>query len=133
MVRKLLTLITCLTLTVLAIAQSHLFYGVNIFDKLFTEPIEIMYFVMSDGALFKLTSYSEVHIFGNLDDLEKHFDKCGGYKVEDIAICIHNHIYPSSRFSETDIDFLIDLKDRGFKGSFLLRTPTGKIIKYKGK
>jgi hypothetical protein len=42
---------------------------------------------------------------------------------------IHNHLYPGS-FSEADIKAYYQLKEKGFRGFFLLLTPGGVVREY---
>ena len=107
-------------------ADCHALYY-SLFEKLFTEPMEVAYIQLKGVILIKVTSFEEYHVFfiPSLESLVTEF----GYSIGDITLIIHNHLH-SFQFSEGDIKFYWMMKRRGFKGLFLLRTPAGTIFEY---
>lgn len=93
---------------------------INPWQKFFTEPCEIVYFIMKDGQPFRVSSGGVKSIYVPIEELEKRFkNEKEAYEIGDIAIVIHNHrIKP--RFLEADWKFCRDLKRRGFNGQFLM-------------
>ncbi len=98
----------------------------SVFNGLFTEPVEISYVIFWDGYMLKFTSYEENRIDLLYDDFKKVIES-RGYKIEDIAIKIHNHIGGGFNFSDGDLRFMRRMRYDGFEGSYCLKSPTGKI------
>lgn len=92
----------------------------NFFAPLFTEPIERVYFIMKDGTLFKHTDCYENLIYMRIGELETGLNTSEkSYKIEDIAIVIHNHRI-NKHFTPEDICQYEDLKRYGFNGLFMI-------------
>ncbi|MBA7684826.1 hypothetical protein ES703_93239 [subsurface metagenome] len=89
--------------------------------ELFTEPSEIVYVIMKDGATFPCTSKHEVMVDMSIGRLEEKLRKVKGknYSIKEIAIIIHNHRKKKS-FSRSDYKQYWTLKSYGFDGRFLL-------------
>lgn len=87
-------------------------------QKLFTEPVETVYIIMKDYTIFPHSSYYEDVVYMEIGRLEKAIKK-KGYKIEDIAVVIHNHL-DDSRFSILDRKQYRRFKKYGFNGFFLL-------------
>jgi len=94
---------------------------INPWQRLFTEPIEIVYIIMKDGVGFKHTSRYETKIHLNIGMLERKLKKIKkrNYSIKEIMIVIHNHLR-NSEFSPEDHRQYMRLKEHGFNGSFLL-------------
>lgn len=89
-------------------------------EELFTEPCEIVYFIMKDGQPFRISSRSVKSIHVPIEELKKRLkNEKEAYEIKDIAIVIHNH-QNSRKFSPGDWQFYRDLKRRGFDGQFLM-------------
>lgn len=86
-------------------------------QSLFTEPFETAYIFLKDYTFFPWTSREEV-IYIEVGKLEEMLEK-NGYKIEDIAVIIHNHLMDCT-FSPQDHKQYRRLKKHGFKGMFLL-------------
>ena len=100
-----------------------------IFKDKFTEPIEILYLLASDGTLYKITSHHEDRISFDMKDLKKALKK-NGHKISDIIIIIHNHPPNTPRdFSLIDIHTWYEFKNEGFTGNFYLY-PQGSGVIY---
>lgn len=112
---------TILTLGLLFIlAPLHAAGHINFWQKLFTEPVETIYFIMKDGAPFRYSNQDERLIYMNIEDLErvlKNSEK--EYKIENVAVIIHNH-FIHDEFSDSDWEQYRDLKKHGFDGLFLM-------------
>lgn len=107
----------------------HLAEG-SIFNGLFTEPCEVSYVIFYDGYILKFTSYEEMRVDMLYATLKVIVEK-RGRKIKDIAIKIHNHLPGGGyNFSDGDLRFMRAMRQDGFKGSYCLKLPTGKI-KYK--
>ena len=93
---------------------------INPWQKFFTEPCEIVYFIMKDGQPFRVSSGGVKSIHVPIEELKKRLkDEKEAYEIKDIAIIIHNH-RTKARFLEADRKFYRDLKRRGFNGQFLM-------------
>lgn len=91
-----------------------------VWKELFTEPCEIVYFIMKDGQPFRVSSGGVKSIHVPIEELKKRLkDEKEAYEIKDIAIVIHNH-RTKPRFLEADWKFYRDLKKRGFNGQFLM-------------
>lgn len=93
---------------------------INFWQKLFTEPVETIYFIMKDGAPFRYSNQDENFIYMRAEDLEKALktpEKT--YRIKDIAVVIHNH-FINDEFSDGDRKQYRDLKKRGFDDLFLM-------------
>ena len=89
-------------------------------QELFTEPCEIVYFIMKDDTPFRCSSGREKSIHVPIEELKKRLkNEKERYEIKDIAIIIHNH-RTKARFLEADWKFYRDLKHRGFNGQFLM-------------
>ena len=89
-----------------------------LFKDRFTEPIEVMYFLMDDMRLFKLTSNYENTIVFRTWELKRDF-KQEGYEIPNVIVIIHNHnqrVY----FSDSDINSYRLFKGDGFAGKFYI-------------
>jgi len=92
----------------------------NSWQKLFTEPVEIVYIIMKDKTGFKDTNYDENLIYMKIERLEERLKNSkGAYKIKDIAVVIHNH-RKKKYFTPKDIRQYEILKKHGFSGLFLL-------------
>jgi len=89
--------------------------------KLFTEPFEIVYVVMKDGATFPCTSKHEAMVDMSIGKLEEKLRKVKGknYSIKEIAVVIHNHRMKKN-FGQEDWRQYYMLKKYGFNGKFLL-------------
>lgn len=93
---------------------------INSWQELFTEPCEIVYFIMEDGQPFRVGSGGVRSIYVPIEELKKRLkNEKEGYEIKDIAIVIHNH-RTKRKFLSADWKFYRDLKRRGFNGRFLL-------------
>ncbi len=93
---------------------------INFWQSLFTEPCEIVYFIMKDGQPFRCSSGRVKSIHVPIEELKKKLkNEEKAYKIKDIAIVIHNH-RTKRRFLPADWKFYRELKRRGFNGRFLL-------------
>jgi hypothetical protein len=94
---------------------------INFCQKLFTEPVEIVYVIMKDGTPFNYTSHYDDKVYMSIGRLEKILKKFKNkdYRIEDIATVIHNHL-KDCRFSLEDRKQYRRLKKYGFNGLFLL-------------
>ena len=121
MMRKKILTLALICLLMLAYVLSAKEKGhINFWQKLFTEPVETIYFIMEDGVGFRHSNQYERIIYLNVEKLEKRLktpEKI--YKIKDIAIVIHNH-FEKARFSDSDYRQYRALKKRGFNGRFLL-------------
>lgn len=97
-----------------------------LFKDMFTEPIEVIYFLMNDTTLYKATSNYENKIFLNIWVLKKDF-KQTGHTFSDVIVIIHNHMKDAC-FSENDIDAYRTFKSVGFEGKFYLYVYRNKTI-----
>lgn len=89
-------------------------------EELFTEPCEIVYFIMKDGQPFRVSSGGVKSIYVPIEELKKRLkNEEEAYEIKDIAIVIHNH-RTKPRFLAADWKFYRDLKSRGFNGLFLM-------------
>lgn len=86
----------------------------SLFNSWFTEPIEICYFIMNDGAIYKHTSHEENRVEISTAEMKR-----DGYEVADIALIIHNH-FVNPHFSLLDEDAYRRFYRKGFRGAFLL-------------
>lgn len=89
-----------------------------LFKDRFTEPIEVMYFLMNDMRLFKVTSNDENKISFVLPTLVEEF-KQNGYDFSDVIVIIHNHM-KRAYFSRDDIIIYGLFKGEGFDGRFYI-------------
>ena len=90
----------------------------NLFLWAFKEPIEKLVVFCNDGELLIFTNeYVEGVVMKpwTLQEYLKKKDK----RLEDILFITHNHLRPNS-FSEGDYRFYNWLKDKGFKGKFIV-------------
>lgn len=93
---------------------------INSWQELFTEPCEIIYFIMKDSQPFRVSSGGVTNTHVPIEELSKRLkNEEEGYEIKDIAIVIHNH-HTGRRFSPADWTFYRDLKHRGFNGRFLM-------------
>lgn len=96
----------------------------NMFSKMFTEPFEIGYIIMFDGTIYRFTNQlNKMVIFPNLDE----FLKSEGKEIKDIAIVVHNHLYPGSP-SQQDTWLFQKLISLGFRGSFVIYLPFSNTV-----
>lgn len=92
----------------------------NSWKDLFTEPCEIVYFIMKDRQPFRISNEGVKSIHVPIEELEKRLKgEKEAYEIKDIAIVIHNH-RTGRKFSPADWKFYGDLKKRGFNGRFLI-------------
>ena len=89
-----------------------------LFKDKFKEHIEVLYFLMNDMRLFKLTSNHENRVSFALPKLVKEF-KQNGYEVSDIIVIIHNH-KKRAYFSKSDIVMYRLFRGKDFKGKFYI-------------
>jgi len=93
---------------------------VNIWQQLFTEPFESVYFIMKDGTRFRKTNNYRDRVYVDIDNLEKELKTSEkSYKIKDIAVIIHNH-FDNKKFAPDDIKQYKKFKKHGFNGRFLL-------------
>ena len=97
-----------------------------LFKDMFTEPIEVIYFLMDDMALYKITSNYENKVYLNMWVLKKDFNQ-NGHTFSDIIVIIHNHTR-NTYFSSDDIDAYRTFKNAGFEGKFYLYVYRNKTI-----
>jgi len=97
-----------------------------IFGDKFKEPIEVIYFLMYDSRLYKVTSNDEKKTSFNLSYVQKMWKK-DGYDVSDIIVVIHGH-EKSRYFSPSDIRQWRRLKRAGFTGDFYIYLKRNKTI-----
>ena len=96
--------------------------------ELFTEPCEIVYVIMDDWTTFTFSDQDENKIDFVIGTLEKQLrTQERNYKIEDIAIIIHNHL-KDCRFSPKDYIQYRRLKKYGFQGLFLLYSNITKKV-----
>jgi len=88
------------------------------FKDMFTEPVEVMYFLMYDMKLYKITSNEEHRVSFNLRDLKKLFGN-DGYDFTDVILIIHNH-QMVRYFSFQDADVYRRFMEEGFTGNFYM-------------
>ena len=89
-----------------------------IFKNRFTEPIEVMYFLMNDMRLFRATSNDESKVSLRIWELKREF-KQNGYEISDIVVIIHNHD-KVAYFSPSDINVYKIFRGEGFEGKFYI-------------
>lgn len=88
-------------------------------QELFTEPYEIAYIIMNDWITFTYSNQDENKVYITIGKLEKQLQTPERkYKIEDIAIIIHNHL-KDCKFSPRDYKQHRRFKKHGFKGLFL--------------
>ena len=87
-----------------------------IFEDRFTETIEVMYFLMDDMKVYKLTSNEENRIRFNMWELKEDF-KQSGHEISNIIVIIHNH-ERHAYFSNDDIIVYKTFRGEGFGGKF---------------
>ena len=97
-----------------------------IFKDKFKEPIEVMYFLMDDMNLYKITSNYENRISFRIWELKERLAN-RGYKISNIIAVIHNHT-KRAYFSRTDIVAYKLFKGEGFDGKFYLYVYRNKKI-----
>jgi len=97
-----------------------------IFGDKFKEPIEVIYFLMNDATLYKVTSNYENIVGFNLYNTQKMWEK-DDYKISDIIVVIHGH-ERLRYFSPNDIQQWQSLKRAGFVGGFYLYLKRNKTI-----
>jgi hypothetical protein len=105
-------------------SEDKIMYG--IFENRFTEPIEVMYFLMNDMRLFKVTSNHENKVSFVLPTLVKEF-KQNGYDISDVIVIIHNHT-KRAYFSNSDIVIYRLFRGMGFDGKFYIYVYRTKSI-----
>ncbi|GAI05894.1 unnamed protein product [marine sediment metagenome] len=82
--------------------------------------LESVYFIMKDGTRFRKTNNYEELVYVDIENLEKELKTSEkNYKIEDIAVIIHNH-FVSKKFAPDDIKQYRKFKKHGFNGRFLL-------------
>jgi len=93
----------------------------NPWQKFFTEPFEIVYVIMKDGATFPCTSNHETMVDMSIGKLEEKLRKVKGknYNIKEIAVVIHNH-RRKNYFTRGDYKQYKMLKKYGFNGLFLM-------------
>ena len=97
-----------------------------LFKDRFTEPMEVMYFLMNDMRLLKATSNDETKISLRIWDLERKF-KSQGYEISDVIVIIHNHT-KRAYFSTSDIEMYKIFRGMGFEGKFYIYVERNKTI-----
>ena len=97
-----------------------------IFSDKFTEPIEVIYFLMNDTTLYKVTSNYENKVYLDMWVLKQDFKKTG-HTFSDVIVIIHNHT-KDAYFSKDDIDAYEIFKDVGFEGKYYLYVYRNKTI-----
>ena len=97
-----------------------------IFWNKFTEPIEVMYFLMDNMKLYKITSNDENRVSFRMWELKAWF-KQGGYKISCVIVIIHGHT-KLARFSRDDIITYKLFKGEGFEGKFYIYVHRTKAI-----
>lgn len=103
-------------------------------QKLFTEPVETIYFIMEDGVGFRHSNQDERIIYIDVEELKKSLKTLERtYEIKDISIVIHNHRI-ERKFSISDKRFYGNLKKYGFNGQFLIYCHrTKEVYNIKGK
>ena len=128
-------LLSCVLCALIAFTSVGICYEVNkctdrliyaIFKDKFTEPIEVIYFLMNDMKLYKLTSNYENKVGFDLYNVQKMW-KRDGYKVSDIMVVIHGH-KTSRYFSPSDVRRWRSLQRAGFTGDFCIYLKRNKTI-----
>lgn len=100
------------------------FNDFNPWQSLFTESIETLYIIIEDRVAFKYSNQNEIEVRMTLGKLEKELRTPErNYKIEDIAVIIHNHL-KGCTFSPADRKLYWRLKKYGFRGLFLLYSHT---------
>ena len=89
-----------------------------LFKNKFKEPIEVLYFLMNDMKLYRLTSNHENKVSFVLPELVREFRQ-NGYEVSDIIVIIHNHT-SRAYFSNSDIVMYRLFRGMGFEGKFYI-------------
>lgn len=87
-------------------------------QELFTEPIEVVYVIMKDGATFPHTSRDNAMVDMSIGRLEEELRE-KNYSIKEIAVVIHNHRMKKN-FGQEDWRQYYMLKRYGFSGLFLL-------------
>lgn len=121
------SIIFCICLSPM-FSQAHIRNGQNIFEGLFTEPIEILYVISWDGRIYGFTTYNEISVkisYGVMKDFLKKND----IEISDIAIMAHNH-FRKLNFSDGDLRSWRYLILDGFRGSFCLYIRGINKVKY---
>lgn len=89
----------------------------NSWRNLFTEPVEIVYFIMKDNQPFRVSNEGVKSIHVPIEELKKRLkNEKEAYEIKDIAIVIHNH-RTGRKFSPADWKFYGDLKEAGIQWS----------------
>ena len=97
-----------------------------LFKDGFTEPIEVMYFLMDDMRLFRITSNEENRISFGMPELKAGFRQ-NGHEVSNVIVIIHSHT-TQAYFSESDIIVYKLFKGDGFEGKFYIYVYRTKAI-----
>jgi len=94
----------------------------NLWEAYLTQNAETALLLFRDGELVLMTENLENRVAFVWDEVFK--DQSPG----DLLVVIHNHL-GLCRWSEQDIRLYHRLRQAGFKGEFLLRLGSGKVIK----
>lgn len=89
-----------------------------LFNNKFKEPVEVIYFMMGDARIFKVTSYDENKVSFVIRNLEDEF-KTKGYEISNVILIIHNHT-KRAYFSTSDLIMYGLFRGKGFDGKFYL-------------
>jgi len=98
----------------------------DFFKNRFTEPIEVLYLLMNDNTLYKVTSNNEFSISFDMNSLKKEL-KQNGHTISDALLIIHNH-YSHRDFTANDINAWRSFQDEGFTGNFYLYVTMNNTI-----
>lgn len=101
----------------------------NFYKQIFTEPVESVLFLFTNGEFFIFTSMDQNAIYGELNIIIDYLEK-KKKDVKDLILVIHNHLNLGS-FSSTDTKTYYRLRENGFTGKYLLYTPGGGVRKFK--
>lgn len=100
---------------------------VNIWEKAFPEPFEILYVHCEDGVTFMISTHHEKVVL--VSSVWVHdFLKSRGYELEGVVEMVHNHFgYPF--MSEGNKRFLQQVRRLGFQGTFsMIDTASGRMV-----
>jgi hypothetical protein len=90
----------------------------NLFQWAFKEPIEKLVVFCNDGELLIFTNEFSEGVVLKPWTLKEYLKK-NNKQIKDILFISHNHLLPNN-FSEGDYRFYCWLKNRGFKGKFII-------------
>lgn len=102
----------------------------NLWEKLFTEPVEMIFYLYPNGAIVGFSTYEYDRISGDINQQLEAMEK-KGLKLSDVMIIVHNHFTPGS-FSTPDRASITTMKKKGFRGIYgIYHTATKTFEAYK--